>query len=112
MNENWIMAVQTLLYILSYNTKYGTTYIRYVYMYLSTLEINACTSKEIYWNGCIDQICTLPRTTIQNINKTCNNATKIPYSTTLFKSLFYAFQGNNNDDNNDHLKHSAVAELL
>ena len=54
MNENWIMAVQTLLYILSYNTKYGTTYIRYVYMYLSTLEINACTSKEIYWNGYID----------------------------------------------------------
>ena len=44
--------------------------------------------------------------------RTCNKATKIPYSTTLFKSLFYAFQGNNNDDNNDHLKHSAVAELL
>ena len=39
MNENWIMAVQTLLYILSYNTKYGTSYIIYVYMYLSTLEI-------------------------------------------------------------------------
>ena len=51
MNENWIMAVQALLYTLSYNTKYGTSY---VYMYLSTLEINACTSKEIYWNGCID----------------------------------------------------------
>ena len=47
MNENWIMAVQALLYTLSYNTKYGTSY-------LSTLEINACTSKEIYWNGYID----------------------------------------------------------
>ena len=44
MNENWIMAVQALLYTLSYNTKYG----------ISTLEINACTSKEIYWNGYID----------------------------------------------------------
>ena len=43
MNENWIMTVQALLYILSYNSKYGTSYIIYVYMYLSTLEINACT---------------------------------------------------------------------